>query len=235
MGGCPEASGPEGDGTETRAPSPSRRSRTRWSMGTAPSRQRGPPARPCGTARSASSISARSRPTSAPGCKTSSSAPTPTTSRIRAHSWASSFRPARTDPGPAHGGRPAGRQGGPQGFLILLSLEQLVFSLGVAWVVRTPAPVPRPPRGHGAPRRRGQRHVRADLCRHPPGAGRPGRPARCDLAELGPDERLPGDRSDHRQRAYHLVGPAWVFAGNAVTYLFVVTSLMIVTLPAVPR
>jgi predicted MFS family arabinose efflux permease len=32
--------------------------------------------------------------------------------------------------------------------------------------------------------------------------------------------------------AYHLVGPAWVFAGNAATYLFVVAALMVVSLPA---
>jgi MFS family permease len=34
---------------------------------------------------------------------------------------------------------------------------------------------------------------------------------------------------------YSLVGPAWVFAGNAVTYLFVVGALLLVTLPAVPQ
>ena len=32
---------------------------------------------------------------------------------------------------------------------------------------------------------------------------------------------------------YSLVGPAWIFAGNAVTYLFVVGALLMVTLPAV--
>jgi MFS family permease len=34
--------------------------------------------------------------------------------------------------------------------------------------------------------------------------------------------------------AYHFVGPAWVFAGNAATYLFVIGSLMVVTLPPSP-
>ena len=34
--------------------------------------------------------------------------------------------------------------------------------------------------------------------------------------------------------AFHFVGPAWVFAGNAVTYLFVVGALLVVTLPAAP-
>ncbi|MGH9019060.1 MAG: MFS transporter, partial [Acidimicrobiales bacterium] len=35
--------------------------------------------------------------------------------------------------------------------------------------------------------------------------------------------------------AYHFVGPAWVFAGNAVTYLFVVGALLMVSLPELPR
>ena len=35
--------------------------------------------------------------------------------------------------------------------------------------------------------------------------------------------------------AYHFVGPAWVFTGNAVTYLFVIAALMAVTLPALPK
>ena len=34
---------------------------------------------------------------------------------------------------------------------------------------------------------------------------------------------------------YSLVGPAWIFAGNAATYLFVVAALMLVTLPAVQQ
>ena len=34
---------------------------------------------------------------------------------------------------------------------------------------------------------------------------------------------------------YSAIGPAWVFAGNAATYLFVVAALMMVTLPAVPQ
>jgi len=32
---------------------------------------------------------------------------------------------------------------------------------------------------------------------------------------------------------YSVVGPAWIFAGNAATYLFVVAALLLVTLPAV--
>lgn len=35
--------------------------------------------------------------------------------------------------------------------------------------------------------------------------------------------------------AYHLVGPSWVFAGNAATYLFVVVALGAVSLPARPH
>ena len=34
---------------------------------------------------------------------------------------------------------------------------------------------------------------------------------------------------------YHFAGPAWVFTGNAVTYLFVVGALRVVTLPGLPR
>ncbi len=34
--------------------------------------------------------------------------------------------------------------------------------------------------------------------------------------------------------AYQVVGPAWVFVGNAATYLFVVAALMMVTLPSRP-
>jgi predicted MFS family arabinose efflux permease len=34
---------------------------------------------------------------------------------------------------------------------------------------------------------------------------------------------------------YSLIGPAWVFTANAVTYLFVVAALLMVTLPAVPQ
>jgi MFS family permease len=35
--------------------------------------------------------------------------------------------------------------------------------------------------------------------------------------------------------AFHFVGPAWVFAGNAATYLFVVGALMVVSLPVLPQ
>jgi hypothetical protein len=84
-------------------------------------------------------------------------------------------------------------------FLIILSIEQLVFSLGVAWVVRSPHPS----------------HVLLVLMVLGVGAGAPcsgpptrpscrrwwaAGPARRHLAELGPDERLPRHRPGHRRR-----------------------------------
>jgi MFS family permease len=35
--------------------------------------------------------------------------------------------------------------------------------------------------------------------------------------------------------AFHFIGPAWVFAGNAATYLFVVAALTVVSLPRLPQ
>jgi MFS family permease len=120
-------------------------------------------------------------------------------------------------------------------FLIVLSLEQLLFSLALAWVVRAPSPS----------------HVVLVLAVVMVGVG---------SAMFGPaySAILPGlvDRADlagaislnsaqmNASRVigpviggvlYHLVGPAWVFAGNAATYLFVVAALMVVTLPLSPR
>ena len=104
MGGCPPR--PTADLTAsahtkegTRARSPSRRLRTRSSTATVPS----PPTRArrgrhCDTAPSASSSWAPSRRTSAPGCRTWSSAPTPTTSPTRAPSSASSSSPSSARP-----------------------------------------------------------------------------------------------------------------------------------------
>jgi MFS family permease len=34
---------------------------------------------------------------------------------------------------------------------------------------------------------------------------------------------------------YSVIGPAWIFVGNAATYLFVVAALLVVTLPPVPQ
>jgi MFS family permease len=120
-------------------------------------------------------------------------------------------------------------------FLIVLSVEQLLFSLALAWVVRSPSPS----------------HLVLVLVVVMVGVG---------SAMFGPAYAaiLPGlvDRADlpgaislnsaqmNASRVigpviggvtYHYVGPAWVFAGNAVTYLFVVAALMVVSLPALPR
>jgi MFS family permease len=120
-------------------------------------------------------------------------------------------------------------------FLVVLSIEQLVFSLALAWVVRAPSPS----------------HVVLVLMVVLVGVG---------SAMFGPAYAaiLPGlvDRADlpgaislnsaqmNASRvigpiiggvAYHFVGPAWVFAGNAVTYLFVVAALMMVSLPVLTR
>ncbi len=120
-------------------------------------------------------------------------------------------------------------------FLIVLALEQLVFSFGVALVVLTPEP------------------SRVLLVVMVLGVG-------CGSAMFGPaySAVLPGlvGKADltgaislnsaqmNASRVigpaiggilYSLVGPAWIFAGNAVTYLFVVGALLMVTLPIVPQ
>jgi MFS family permease len=118
--------------------------------------------------------------------------------------------------------------------LILLSLEQLVFSLGVAWVVRSPAPS----------------HVLLVVMVFMVGVGSAmyGPAYSAILPGLVGRPDLPGAISLNSAQmnasrvigpvigsvAYHYVGPAWVFAGNAATYLFVVAVLMAVTLPALP-
>ncbi len=119
-------------------------------------------------------------------------------------------------------------------FLILLSIEQLVFSLGLAWVVRAPSPS----------------HVLLVVMVVLIGVGNAmyGPTYAAIIPALVGRADLPGAISLNSAQmnasriigpvigsvAYHLVGPAWVFAGNAVTYLFVIGSLMVVTLPAVP-
>jgi MFS family permease len=118
--------------------------------------------------------------------------------------------------------------------LIVLSIEQLVFSLGVAAVVRSPSPS----------------HVLLVLMVVGVGVGSamfgpaysaiiPGLVGRADLpgaialnsAQMNAS-RVIGPAIGGL--AYHLVGPAWVFAGNAATYLFVVAALLAVRLPDVP-
>jgi MFS family permease len=119
-------------------------------------------------------------------------------------------------------------------FLIVLSVEQLIFSLGVAWVVRTPSPS----------------HFLLVLMVLLVGIGSAmyGPAYAALLPALVGREDLPGAISLNSAQmnasrvigpvigsvAFHLVGPAWVFAGNAATYLFVIASLMMVTLPPLP-
>jgi len=120
-------------------------------------------------------------------------------------------------------------------FLILLSLEQLIFSLALAWVVRAPSPS----------------HVVLVLMVVAVGIGSAmfGPAYSAILPGLVSRADLPGAISLNSAQmnasrvigpviggvTYHLVGPAWVFAGNAATYLFVVAALMAVSLPATPR
>ena len=120
-------------------------------------------------------------------------------------------------------------------FLITLAIEQLVFSLGVALVVLSPHPS----------------HVLLVLMVLGVGCGSamfgpayaavlPGLVGRADL----PGAISLNSAQMNASRVigpviggllYSLVGPAWIFAGNAVTYLFVVGALLLVTLPAVPQ
>jgi MFS family permease len=119
--------------------------------------------------------------------------------------------------------------------LIALSLEQLVFSLGVAWVVDGPHPS----------------RVLLIVMVFMVGVGSAmyGPAYSAILPGLVGREDLPGAISLNSAQmnasrvigpvigsvAYHYVGPAWVFAGNAATYLFVVAVLMAVTLPVLPK
>ena len=120
-------------------------------------------------------------------------------------------------------------------FLIVLSIEQLVFSLALAWVVRSPSPS----------------HVVlvAMVVMVGVGSAMFGPAYSAILPGLVRRVDLPGAISLNSAQmnasrvvgpviggvAYHFVGPAWVFAGNAATYLFVVGALMMVSLPLLPR
>jgi len=117
----------------------------------------------------------------------------------------------------------------------VLSIEQLIFSLALAWVVRTPSPS----------------HVVLVLTVVMVGVGSAmfGPAYSAILPGLVRRVDLPGAISLNSAQmnasrvigpiiggvAYHFVGPTWVFAGNAVTYLFVVAALMAVSLPVLPR
>jgi MFS family permease len=119
--------------------------------------------------------------------------------------------------------------------LMILAVEQLVFSIGVALVAASPDP------------------SKVLLVIMVLGVG-------CGSALFGPSysavlpglvgkRDLPGAISLNSAQMnasrvigpviggllYPLVGPAWIFAGNAVTYLFVVGALMMVTLPVVQQ
>jgi MFS family permease len=120
-------------------------------------------------------------------------------------------------------------------FLVILSLEQLVFSLGVALVVLSPHPS----------------KVLLVVMVLLVGAGSAmfGPTYSAILPGLVGKEDLPGAISLNSAQMnasrvigpviggvlYSLVGPAWIFAGNAATYLFVIGALLLVTLPAVPQ
>jgi MFS family permease len=120
-------------------------------------------------------------------------------------------------------------------FLIVLSVEQLVFSVALALVVRNPSPS----------------HVVlvATVVMVGVGSAMFGPAYSAILPGLVRRTDLPGAISLNSAQmnasrvigpvigglAYHYVGPAWVFAGNAVTYLFVVAALMMVTLPEMAR
>ncbi len=120
-------------------------------------------------------------------------------------------------------------------FLILLSLEQLVFSLGVALVVASPHPS----------------HVLLVVMVLMVGCGSAmfGPAYSAILPGLVGKADLPGAISLNSAQMnasrvigpviggvlYSLIGPGWVFVGNAATYLFVVAALLMVTLPAVPQ
>jgi MFS family permease len=120
-------------------------------------------------------------------------------------------------------------------FLIILSLEQLLFSLGVALVTLSSNPS----------------HVLLVVMVLMVGAGSAmfGPTYSAILPGLVGKKDLPGAISLNSAQMnasrvigpaiggvlYSLIGPAWIFAGNAATYLFVVGALMMVTLPTVPQ
>jgi MFS family permease len=120
-------------------------------------------------------------------------------------------------------------------FLNILALEQLLFSLGVALVVTSPHPS----------------HVALVVMVLMVGCGSAmfGPAYSAVLPGLVGKADLPGAISLNSAQMnasrvvgpiiggllFPLVGAAWVFVGNAVTYLFVVVALSMVTLPAVPQ
>ena len=120
-------------------------------------------------------------------------------------------------------------------FLIVLSVEQLVFSLVLAGVVRTPSP--------------SHLLLVATVVMVGVGSAMFGPAYSAILPVLVTRRDLPGAISLNSAQmnasrvigpvigevAFHFVGPAWVFTGNAATYLFVVAALMAVSLPEAPQ
>src|SRR5271165_5543528 len=117
-------------------------------------------------------------------------------------------------------------------FLIVVSLEQLVFSFVLALVVRVPHP--------------SLVVLTGTVLLIGVGNAMFGPGYSAILPGLVSREDLPGAISLNAAQmnasrvigpaiggvAFHFVGPSWVFAGNAVTYLFVIGALLMVTLPA---
>ncbi len=120
-------------------------------------------------------------------------------------------------------------------FLIVVSLEQMLFSAALAWVVTKPSP------SHAL--------LVAMVVMVGVGSALFAPAYSAILPSMVGSEDLPGAISLNSAQmngsrvigpiiggiAYHFVGPAWVFAGNALTYLFVVAALLWVTLPTVSQ
>ncbi len=117
--------------------------------------------------------------------------------------------------------------------LIVLALEQLLFSFVLAWQVRDPHP--------------SLVAITATVLLIGAGSAMFGPAYSAVLPVLVGREDLNGAISLNAAQmnasrvigpaiggvAYHLVGPSWIFAGNAVTYGFVIAALLAVSLPAV--
>lgn len=120
-------------------------------------------------------------------------------------------------------------------FLVLLSLEQLIFSVGLAFVVWSPTP--------------SRLLLVAMVVMIGVGSAMFGPAYSAVLPMLVGREDLPGAISLNSAQMngsrvigpiiggllYPLIGPAWIFVINAATYLFVVGALLVVTLPALSR
>jgi MFS family permease len=120
-------------------------------------------------------------------------------------------------------------------FLVLLSLEQLIFSAGLAFVVWSPSP--------------SRLLLVAMVVMVGVGSAMFGPAYSAVLPMLVGREDLPGAISLNSAQMngsrvigpiiggllFPLIGPAWIFVINAATYLFVVGALLAVTLPALSQ